>query len=144
MCSSAAWRQVSHRHAIDYDGELGFEIDAIRFRRKRHVVVWADEVVRSALIHEHPRWRGVEVIVLEGSLHECAMAVEGRAVEPLPRAWKRWSEMDAGKVELGCERTAVEGCGKLRQSRLDSIPRLERSQQRVGDACRLDGSAKVG
>ena len=102
----------SHRHTIDDDGELCFEIDAVRFRWQRHVFARAKEVVRSALVHQRPRLRAVEEVVLEGPLHERAVAVKGRPVEPLPGARKRRAEIGTRKLELSRDRTVVERLGK--------------------------------
>ncbi len=75
----------AHRHPVDHDGDLAFEVDAIGLSGKRHVLPGADEIVGPALVHERPSQLAFEGSVFEGALHEIAVTVKGRGVEPLPR-----------------------------------------------------------
>ena len=101
----------AHRHAIDDDGDLGFEVDAVRLRRQRHVLLGPEEVVRAALVHQRLRARLVDDGLPEGALHELAVARECRAVEPLPCARQRRGEL--GLVERESRR------GRRRASSVD-------------------------
>ena len=124
----------SHGHPIDHDGQFRFEVDAILFTRQRHVIASAQKIVRRPLVHQRNFELAVDRREPEDPLHEIAMAVKCRAIEPLRSTGQRRGQTLVIELEGSRRRGRRSGRRTASTTALDFRPTLERI-----DECRRNG-----